>query len=185
MNILNKSKIATVFFCGFLCGVTYLISCGKVNTNEANANAESTTSTLYVKANGVSLGRFVSLNFDTQSSTNNFVNLTTTGYLLVIEQDGHVIDGQILYTTTDCTGTGYINYMIANKSVFRNGNDLFYIAANATLVSGLTYQSARSVTNGNCGMYVGSGTDDLPVTPNDPAITGVSQASFTPPITIE
>lgn len=182
MNILNKSKLATVFFGGFLCGVTYLISCGKVNTNEAGATG---TTTRYVKANGTSIGEFLSLNFDTQSSTNNFVSLTNTGYLLVIEQDGQVIDGQILYTTIDCSGTGYINYMIANKSIFRNGSNLHYIAAGATAVSGLVYQSTRLANTGVCELYSNTGSNDLPVTTNDPAVTGVSQTSFTPPITIE
>jgi hypothetical protein len=182
MNLLNKSKIATVFFGGFLCGAAYLVSCGQINVNSAGAGGSTTR---YVKANGTSIGEFLSLNFDTQSSTNNFVSLTSTGYLLVIEQDGQVIDGQILYTSVDCSGTGYMNYMIANKSVFRNGTGLYYIGADASAVSGLTYQSTRPASTGVCEAYGGVGSNDLPVTANDPAVTGVSQNSFTPPITIE
>lgn len=182
MNLLNKSKLVTVFMGGFLCGVTYLISCGKVNTNEAGATGGTTR---YVKANGTSLGEFLSLNFDTQSSTNNFVVLTSTGYLLVVEQDGQVIDGHIYYESANCSGTGYLSYMIANKSIFRNGSNLHYIAADATALSGLNYQSMRNAATGICEVASGTGRNGLPVTANNSTITGVSQTSFTPPITIE
>lgn len=117
------------------------------------------------------------------SSTNNFIALTSTGYLLPIEQDGQVIDGQIYYTTADCTGTEYITYMIANKSVFRNGSNLYYTAANAAAVDGLSFQSYRNTSTGGCD--AGSGSKGIPVTANNSAVTGVSQSSFTQPITIE
>lgn len=182
MNVLKKSKFATVFVVGFLCGVTYLISCGKLTTNEAGASG---TTARYVKANGTSIGEVLSLNLDKMSSTNNFVFLTSTGYLGVIEQDGQVIDGDIFYTTSNCTGTGYMSYMIANKSVFRNGNNLYYIAANAVAVSNITYQSMRPAATGVCQAGPNTGTNDLPVTANNSTVTGVSQTSFTPPITIE
>lgn len=181
MNLLNKSKIATVFIGGFLCGVTYLISCGRVNTNEASATGGTTR---YVKANGTSIGEFLSLNFDTWSSTNNFVALTSTGYLLVIERDGQVIDGHIRYESADCSGTGYMSYSIPNKSIFRNGSSLYYIGAEASAVSGLNYQSQRTASTGMCDASVFGG-NGLPVTANDSAVTGVSQPSFTLPITVE
>ena len=71
MNLLNKSKLATVFFGGLLCGGAYLVSCGQVNINSAGAGGA--LANLKVKANGVEVGTFVSLNFDTQSSTNNIL----------------------------------------------------------------------------------------------------------------
>ena len=178
-----KAKSIAIFMTGALCGVAYLISCGKVNTNEANANGG--TSGFYVKANGVSLGKFVSLNFDTWSSTNNFVVATSTGYLMVLERDGQLISGHIHYTSANCSGTGYMNYTIANKSVFRNGANIYYVAANASDVNGLAYQSVRAADTGNCSATTATGNTDVPVTANDPAVTGVSQTSFTPPITIE
>lgn len=178
-----RARSLTIFLTGVFCGVAYLISCGKVNTNEAGASGGTTR---YVKANGTSIGEFLSLNFDTWSSTNNFVALTSTGYLLVIERDGQVIDGHIRYESADCSGTGYMSYSIPNKSIFRNGSSLYYIGADASAVSGLNYQSSRLASDGTCdNTYTGTGTDDLPVTANDPAVTGVSQTSFTPPLTIE
>lgn len=184
MNILNKSKIATVFLGGFLCGVTYLISCGKVNTNEAGASG---TTTRYVKANGTSVGEFLSLTNFEKSDESNIVVITSSGYLLPIMRTGDVLGGDIYYTSALCAGTPYTQVGV-QKSILRTGASLFYISSTATNVASIAALSWRPKfgnPSGDCFSTSGTVIDVMPLTTNDSAVTGVSQTSFTPPITIE
>lgn len=186
MNILNKSKLATVFFGGFLCGVTYLISCGKVNTNEAGASGGTTR---YVKANGVSVGELVSVanelaEYNDGEHRKTMAIMSTTGYLVFISRDGSVDRDHLYFASSDCTGQAYSRFA-PTKSVFRNANSLWYVSSSAQEEATLAYNSISNPVTGACSQTTSTHSRVIAATPNNSTITGLSQTSFTPPITIE
>ena len=105
--------------------------------------------------------------------------------MVPIERDGDIMKAGVRFTSTDCTGTGYINSLIPNKSVIRSGTDIFYVPKDASTVNGLEYQSRLNSDTGECIIDMQTGEKNVPVVQNDSSITGVIQTSFTPPITIE
>lgn len=189
MNLLNKGKIATVFFGGFLCGAAYLVSCGKVNTNEASATGAG--SALIVKANGTTVGNFVAFTNPleegpaAQQSAKVVLFKSSTSFLGMINRDGVLSRAYVHYGDALCSGQGYAEFAWPGF-VFLNGSSIFHVAraVTPTTQSGLDW--SKDWVSGACiSRGVGASTPIVAVTANDPAVTGVSQTSFTPPITVE
>lgn len=185
MNLLNKSKIATVFFGGFLCGAAYLVSCGQVNINSAGAGGSATR---YVKANGTSIGEFLSISDSLSESGGDnllqvFVAISATGYIIPIRRNGEIDRANLLFSSGDCTGQGYVQSAL-NKSVFRCHASIFYVAPAAEEFA-LSPNSRISRDTGVCEAYTSSPLEVVPAQANNGAITGVSSNSFSTPITIE
>lgn len=181
-----RAKSIAIFTMGALCGVAYLISCGQVNVNEAVATGSATA--LKVKANGVVVGDFVSFYASipkTGSSDEPLTWLKTgNGYFVALTPDGEVAPARLFFADTTCSTKGYIRYGIP-KTVVSNSGSLYVVDSTAP-TDGFSYESYRE-RGGACSTIASSGLPNLamPVSPNNPAVTGVSQTSFTPPITIE
>lgn len=186
MNKLTKlGKTVPVFLLGAFCGVAYLISCGKVNTNEAGASG---TTARYVKANGTSIGEFLSISDSLSESGGDnllqvFVAISSTGYIIPIRRNGEIDRANLLFSSGDCSGQGYVQSAL-NKSVFRCHTSIFYVAPSAEEFA-LSPNSRISRDTGVCEAYTSSPLEVVPAQANNSVITGVAASSFSTPITIE
>jgi hypothetical protein len=98
-----------------------------------------------------------------------------------------------LYESEDCTGPAYssvIDIGLSKSIAVGNSDALFYVDESATATS-ITYGSyydfspSRTGNPMGCTQYDGGQIMAYPLTPNNPAVTGVNSATFPTPITIE
>ena len=96
-------KVTKLWFVGV---VACLLLAGRADNVEAQRLAGNVT----VKdANGVVLGRVVSLTMSTDAVASQVVVLTPTGFVVAIGVDGTpVAAGAIAFATKDCTGQAYV-----------------------------------------------------------------------------
>ena len=182
-----------VFFIGFVSGVLYLASCG---THNNTGIAGSATTPFSVFSNGTLIGSLVSV------ASTGYVVYSSTGYLYSIRSGGSVgalpsTNGTTLYyASADCSGQAYaLNYAAAGYDnvgpmgwVFAYPNPpgtiFYYVPKTASAV---TIPVANSTgVSGYCGA-LGSPQTNLSVFqafPNDGSVTGVSQTTYSTPITV-
>lgn len=153
-------------------------------------------------AAGVTVGFYVGDGFlttvggNSQGESQGFVSLS--GYRFWAVPRSGVVDGrpalggnqfEIHYSGMNCTGQPYATELTAPGFVTLEqrppaapGISLLYVPKGASLVPGLATLSRRQPGAG-C-QNNATGFDGYLLLPNDPAVTGVPAADFTPPITL-
>jgi hypothetical protein len=134
-----------------------------------------------VKANGVVIGDYIGI------EDKGFWVLSENNFIFLINKDGHLFSGLVLFSTPDCTGQRYAAAIIVAGGSFMNifrdsyneGVYMLYPTAEKVVIGETYYMESGTCFNG------GSMSENyFPVYPNDPNITGV-QSSYTAPITLE
>ena len=116
--------------------------------------------------------------------------ITDKGYLLTVSpRDGEIGNGTVYFSNSVCSGTAYIdgssfNGYVTNVFDDEGFSSLYYIAKDSSPVTNFEYDSLTFDDQG-CFVQQGEASLVFPFLPNDPAITGVSSASFPLPIHIE
>jgi len=130
---------------------------------------------------GQVLGTF--LDFTTSSFGPTYKVLNYNNYILAINMSiGALREETVFYLSSDCTGTPYF---YQPQSLIYDSFSLYYVPIGATPLIAPTTNSYYDIFSSTCVIETPSIWGALfPLTPNDPAVTGVSTTSFTTPITI-
>jgi hypothetical protein len=156
-----------------------------------------------VLANGESVGTFLqssggggSLAFEALSSTGYHFFVVANAHPFAISQPGDLADWpaaiRVYYESPDCTSPAYVrvtsggadaHFSAAQGFVFpvANANPHVYFYVPAGSVPEVRQFQAEGL---DCSPYYLANSESVEAFPNDPAITGVSNTSFTPPITL-
>lgn len=163
-------------------GMPYTFTSGTVaKSSEVNANFQYVNyGNIVVKANGVEIGTPVPVLIWNGHMT----ILNSKGFLIRLDQTTATMPiNALYYTTTDCTGTPYAALRFIPGTVLKTlSGELVYIDKAATA----TAKTINSFSEFGCSANTTPPDSSFyTLTPNDPAVTGVSSATFGMPISIE
>lgn len=97
------------------------------------------------------------------------------------------LDGELVYSSVNCTGQAYVGITASSPAggiITNVGNNTLYYVTKAPAVSTLAFGSSYSNPSG-CNAIQPTIEMAVPALPNDPAITGVPNTPFTPPLHLE
>ena len=141
-----------------------------------------------VKAGGTSVGVFLSY-FNNGLAQSDILVLNGSGYAVPIDvRDGKIGgDSQLIFNSNDCSGSPLTWTGFPGK-VLRNPNDdtIYYVKKDAPVISGLSGTISQvTYWDKNCSQWTASTSNRFfQTTPNDASVTGVSNASYSLPITV-